>query len=225
MKNILFLLFLIGLVCQSIYSYPIQEGKASYYGKDFHGKRTASGEIFNMYTLTAAHKTLPLGTLVEVTNKNNKKKIVVKINDRGPFVKGRILDLSYLAAKKIDMIEKGTADVIIKPLSADWLMSNVSPVDSGTTLTDEGVIADTVLATVHTVQIGAFHNPSAAFEFFQSTQSLLKNVFINGPLGKEKLYKIQTGSFFTYEEAQSYLKIIHNFGYDGAFITPMTALN
>lgn len=76
-------------------------GIASYYAKKFHGRRTASGEIFDMYKLTAAHRTLPFGTRVLVTNLTNGKSVVVKINDRGPFIKGRIIDLSYEAARRI----------------------------------------------------------------------------------------------------------------------------
>ena len=91
-----------------------EEGMASWYGKKFHGKKTASGEKFNMHKLTAAHKKLPFGTVVEVTNLKNGKKVKVRINDRGPFVKGRIIDLSYAAAKKIGIIEAGVARVRIK---------------------------------------------------------------------------------------------------------------
>jgi len=83
-------------------------GIASYYGKKFHGRKTASGEIFDMYKLTAAHKTLPFGTRVLVTNIKNGRSVTVRINDRGPFMKGRIIDLSYEAARRIGItgIEK-----------------------------------------------------------------------------------------------------------------------
>jgi rare lipoprotein A (peptidoglycan hydrolase) len=95
------------------------KGIASWYGPGFHGQRTASGEIYNMYNYTAAHKTLPLGTYVRVINLENDKMVIVRINDRGPFKRGRIIDLSYAAAKKIDMIASGTArvklDIISKP--------------------------------------------------------------------------------------------------------------
>jgi rare lipoprotein A len=86
-------------------------GEASYYAREAHGKTTASGETFNMYALTAAHKTLPFGTRVRVTNLANKRSVVVRINDRGPFAAGRIIDLSYAAAKKIKMLDAGVADV------------------------------------------------------------------------------------------------------------------
>ena len=86
-------------------------GVASYYSSDFHGKKTANGERFDMYDLTAAHKTLPFNTKVKVINLKNNKSVVVRINDRGPFKKGRIIDLSLGAAKKIKLIETGTAEV------------------------------------------------------------------------------------------------------------------
>ena len=91
-----------------------QVGMASWYGKKFHGRPTSSGEIFDMYKLTAAHKELPLGTRVRVTNLKNRKSVIVKVNDRGPFVKGRIIDLSYGAAKKIGMVEDGVTRVRVE---------------------------------------------------------------------------------------------------------------
>ena len=89
----------------------VQVGYASWYGPRFHGRRTASGEIYDMNALTAAHKTLPFGTLVRVTNLQNGKSVVVRINDRGPYVKGRIIDLSAAAAKKIGLDKSGVAKV------------------------------------------------------------------------------------------------------------------
>jgi rare lipoprotein A len=94
-----------------------QEGIASWYGKDFHGKKTSSGDIYDMHKLTAAHKELPLGTRVRVTNLENRRQVDVLINDRGPFVRGRIIDLSYAAAKALDMVDQGTALVRITLLS------------------------------------------------------------------------------------------------------------
>lgn len=88
-----------------------REGTASYYGPKFHGRKTSSGEVFDMYALTAAHNTLPFGTLVEVTNLENDLSVVVRINDRGPFMKNRIIDLSYEAARRIGMVGPGTAKV------------------------------------------------------------------------------------------------------------------
>ncbi|MCQ0989369.1 septal ring lytic transglycosylase RlpA family protein [Jiella marina] len=88
-------------------------GNASYYGKRFHGRTTANGERFNMNAMTAAHKTLPFGTKVRVTNSRNGKSVVVRINDRGPYHGGRVIDLSRAAASRIGMIHSGTAPVKI----------------------------------------------------------------------------------------------------------------
>ena len=93
-----------------------QVGKGSWYGKKFHGRLTASGEKYNMYALTAAHKTLPFNTMVEVTNLHNNRKVIVRINDRGPYARGRIIDLSYLAAKKLGYINKGVAKLKVRVL-------------------------------------------------------------------------------------------------------------
>ena len=99
---------------ESIKNHPkTQIGIASYYGKKFHKKRTANGEIFNMYKVSAAHKSYPLGTKVRVTNLENGKSIKLVINDRGRFVKGRIIDLSYKAARKLDFVNQGTTKVRI----------------------------------------------------------------------------------------------------------------
>lgn len=91
-----------------------EKGVASWYGRKFNKKRTSSGERFNMYHMTAAHKTLPLSTYVQVTNLSNGKQVVVKVNDRGPFVSNRLIDLSYAAAKKLGMVGSGVAQVEIK---------------------------------------------------------------------------------------------------------------
>ncbi len=95
----------------------VEQGTASWYGKRFHRKRTSSGERYNMYKLTAAHKTLPLSTYVLVTNLKNGRQVVVKVNDRGPFISNRLIDLSYAAAKKLGMIGLGTAPVEVKAIS------------------------------------------------------------------------------------------------------------
>jgi len=90
---------------------PIERGYASWYGGKFHGRRTASGEVFDTHRLTAAHRTLPFGTLVEVRNLDNARTVRVRINDRGPFVRGRVIDLSHAAAREIGMVGPGTARV------------------------------------------------------------------------------------------------------------------
>jgi rare lipoprotein A len=102
---------------ESIKNHPrVQVGIASYYGSKFHKKRTANGEIFNMYKVSAAHKTLPLGTKVRVINLKNRRSLTMTINDRGPYVKGRIIDLSYKAAQKLGFVNQGTTKVRIEVL-------------------------------------------------------------------------------------------------------------
>lgn len=91
-----------------------QSGIASWYGRQFHGRRTASGETFNQNALTAAHRTLPLACTIRVTNQDNGKSVVVRVNDRGPFHSGRILDLSYAAAKQIGIVSSGQGNVTIE---------------------------------------------------------------------------------------------------------------
>ena len=94
-----------------------ERGTASWYGEKFHGRRTSSGETYNMYAMTAAHRTLPLPTYVRVTNLKNGRSVVVKINDRGPFHDNRLIDLSYVAAAKLDMLGKGTAPVEVRAIN------------------------------------------------------------------------------------------------------------
>ena len=99
-------------------SKTIFKGVSSYYGKDFHGKLTANGEVFDMYGITAAHKTMPLNTVVRVTNLDNGKSIILRINDRGPYIEGRMLDCSYGAAKKLGFLTAGMANVEMKVI--EW---------------------------------------------------------------------------------------------------------
>jgi len=94
----------------------IEEGEASYYAHKYHGRTTANGETYDENKMTAAHKTLPFGTTVRVTNLANGKKVVVRINDRGPFIKGRIIDLSYKAAGELDYISRGVVKVRVEVL-------------------------------------------------------------------------------------------------------------
>ena len=96
----------------------VEQGVASWYGPDFHGGRTATGETYDMNAMTGAHPTLPLPTWVRVTNLENGRSVVVRLNDRGPFAKDRIIDLSHAAAEQLDMIRKGTARVEVRSLAA-----------------------------------------------------------------------------------------------------------
>ncbi|MDR3705980.1 MAG: septal ring lytic transglycosylase RlpA family protein [Paludibacteraceae bacterium] len=107
--------YVLGVFAQKI-------GTASFYGKRLHGRHTNSGEKLDNSSFTAAHKTLPFGTLVRVTNLKNNKSVVVKINDRGRFKRGRVIDLTYAAAKEIDMLRDGIANVQLDVLPSDSIM-------------------------------------------------------------------------------------------------------
>jgi rare lipoprotein A len=109
---------------------PYQVGKASWYGGFFQGRETANGDKYNMYDLTAAHKELPLGTFVKVTNLKNLRSVIVRINDRGPVTPGRIIDLSYSAARSLDIAARGLQKVridIVDPQSAEMAMMAAQP--------------------------------------------------------------------------------------------------
>ena len=96
----------------------VYKGISSFYGPKFHGKLTANGEVYDMYGITAAHKEIPLNTVARVTNLDNGKSLILRINDRGPYIDGRILDCSYGAAKKLDFLTQGTANVKIEVI--EW---------------------------------------------------------------------------------------------------------
>lgn len=123
----------------------VERGTASWYGGKFHGRRTASGEIFDTHRLTAAHRTLPFGTLVEVKNLGNDKTVRVRINDRGPFVRGRVIDLSHAAARQIGLVGPGTAKVEVAIVADAARTAEVLRV-----------------RPFYTVQLGAFVEPDRA---------------------------------------------------------------
>ena len=116
-KTKLITLGILGLALIVLFIRPTSVGIASYYSNGLTGKKTASGERYDPNKLTAAHKTLPIGTIVKVTNLGNNKQVVVKINDRGPYVRGRIIDLSYSAARQLGMLKDGITKVKIEVVS------------------------------------------------------------------------------------------------------------
>lgn len=136
----------------------VQTGMASWYGPDFHGKATSSTEIYNMYDMTAAHRSLPFGTHVMVTNLNNGKSVKVKINDRGPFVKGRIIDLSYAAAQVLDAVGPGVIPVKLEILGQE------SPPLSGQRFA---------------VQVGSFVNKENAISLRKELKNRFRDVYVS----------------------------------------------
>ncbi|MDH5394112.1 MAG: septal ring lytic transglycosylase RlpA family protein [Gammaproteobacteria bacterium] len=139
-----------------------QRGIASWYGTKFHGRRTSSGETYDMYKMTAAHKTLPIPCYVEVTNIDNNKKIIVKVNDRGPFHEGRIIDLSYAAAKKLGISATGTGNVEIKTVNTGHMALNTGRAILPETTGGDGRIY---------VQLGAF----GAYDNAENLANRLRN--------------------------------------------------
>jgi rare lipoprotein A len=103
----------------------LKQGIASWYGSDFHGKKTASGEIYDMYAMTAAHKTLPISSYARVTNLENQRSVIVRINDRGPYHGNRVMDLSYAAAQKLDLEQAGTGAVEIKAIAPEQALAQL----------------------------------------------------------------------------------------------------
>ena len=127
-------------------------GIASWYGRDFHGKKTSNGEYYNMYDMTASHKTLPMNTILKVTNLNNGKSEIVRINDRGPFVKGRIIDCSYAAGKDLGLDKTGLAHVKLKVLAL------AGAADSKKTTTTKSKPKNNIRFNNFGIPIGIFSN-------------------------------------------------------------------
>lgn len=158
-------------------------GIASWYGPNFHGKKTSNGEIYNMHNMTAAHKTLPMNTIVRVTNLKNNRSAVVRINDRGPFVANRVIDLSKSAASQLDIIASGTAPVSMEVVgfaaSQTKVASNNFNSKAQNTASKEPVynsetkINDTFVGGKFMVQIGAFKNQSGANRYKSEHENIM----------------------------------------------------
>lgn len=176
-----------------------QKGRASYYSIPFHGRKTANGEIFNMKALTAAHQTLPFNSLVKVTNIKTKKSIVVRINDRGPFYKNRIIDLSHSAAKALNFLHQGTILVKLEVISSqnkskpkklefESFTTGKFYLSKGKELTPNGF----------GVQIASFSDKNNALKACKQLEtkgykSLIKVIEIN----KTRMYRIFAGTYPT----------------------------
>jgi rare lipoprotein A len=187
-----------------------QRGLASWYGKDFHGKKTSNGEIYNMYAMTAAHKTLPLGTHVRVHNLENGKKVDVRINDRGPFVRGRIIDLSYTAANKIGVVGPGTAKVEI------FARGTPSTTDGGTGRTKVQIDFN---SGNFTFQVGAFLSRENAERLKGELAKSYKNAHVTVyDRGDKIFYRVRVGRFTTLDQAARQEDILIQDGFPDAFV-------
>jgi rare lipoprotein A len=181
-----------------------ERGIASWYGRDFHGKQTSGGERYDMHDMTAAHKTLPIPTWVEVTNLDNGMSVVVKVNDRGPFVDGRIIDLSYRAAQDLDMIRNGTARVQVRAVAGPSAapstttaaaargqsgFSIISAAEAGT-LDDADIEREQLF-----IQVGAFGDSDNAVSLVaRLRKSGIANSFIvSSPEARGQLHRVRVG--------------------------------
>jgi rare lipoprotein A len=157
----------------------VQYGVASWYGAEFHGRPTSSGEVYDMYQLTCAHNTLPLGTTVMVTNLENGRSLELKVNDRGPFVKERIIDVSYAAAQMLGMWGKGTAPVKVEVLSL-----GIEPVQR------------------FTLQVGSFTDETNAQRLAKQLRKSFENVYVaTMETPTQKYHRVRVGQFETREAA------------------------
>ena len=191
-----------------------EQGRASWYGNKFHGQRTANGELYDMYGMTAAHKTLPIPSYVRVTNLDNNRSVIVRVNDRGPFHDGRIIDLSYTAARKLGMAELGTA-----PVRVDYIhVERNGKVQEGERRGESGVLAehdDNDLAPAPApddvagyrlpdntfLQVGAFSNEQAATALQRKVASMTTHpVKVRHSRSANRgamLYRVQVGPFIS----------------------------
>lgn len=177
-----------------------QKGKASWYGKKFHGHKTSNGEVYDMYSMTAAHKTLPIPSYVKVTNLDNHKTTIVRINDRGPFHSGRIIDLSYAAAYKLGVIQTGTANVEIEAI----------PTSKKNVTTDNDTVAGYVIQVFSSKYMDSSRTLS-----LNLSQKLSVTSFVDK---KEGYHRVFLGPFQDYIQTEKTLEQVKLLGYQTAFI-------
>jgi rare lipoprotein A len=199
-----------------------QKGIASWYGSKFHGQRTSDGEVYDMHKMTAAHKTLPLPSYVEVTNHNNGRKIVVRVNDRGPFHKGRIIDLSYAAAAKLGVTATGTAPVTIRVVTPDTVNDGAASQASAAVKPheiprDAGLINDDGKLFV---QVVAFSSEDSALKMLKE----LRDQNFSGArihvekIGNKLIYRVRIGPVPTRDVAEKLLVELKEIKYKNAKI-------
>ena len=204
----------------------VQRGIASWYGKPFHGRRTASGERYNMYHITAAHRTMPLGTYARVTNLSNGKAVQVRINDRGPYAHRRILDLSYSAARQLDMVQRGSGRVQVEFFAKNLPAAPVSapsvPAPSVAMLEDRPhTIPILPVASVQpfTVQAGAYHTPANAVRAQQTLMDVYPQVSVSlAPEAAQALHRVRLGPFDNRAEAERIVQAVRARGYDAMVV-------
>jgi rare lipoprotein A len=182
-----------------------QRGIASWYGKKFHGQRTSSGEAYDMYAMTAAHPTLPIPSYARVTNLANTKSVIVRINDRGPFLHDRVIDLSYVAAHKLGIINNGSAEVEVQSLAPDAVILPVAA-SAPPAVASAPVTASSVASSDSKIylQLGAFKTSEAATAYLEKMRNDLSDTDKQFRLSsKDEYTRVQMGPYETLEEARS----------------------
>jgi len=170
-----------------------ETGLASWYGVPYHGRRTSSGEVYDMYQVSAAHREIPLGSWVEVTNLTNGRSLTVRINDRGPFVEGRIIDLSYAAASLLGVTGPGVVPVKVR-------LSQPPPGDSG--------------PSRYSVQVASFIAESSAQALKAELEPKVSGVrIVKAVVGRELYYRVRVGNFPSRAEAQGTAERLAGMGY------------
>jgi rare lipoprotein A len=187
-----------------------ERGMASWYGRDFHGKKTSNGEIYDMHAMTAAHKTLPMGTRVRVVNESNGREAVVRINDRGPFVRGRIIDLSYAAARTLGVVGPGTASVRIEALCFG------EKAESGP-LTYKA--ADSIAAGSFAVQIASFSVRDNALRVMEKLGGAA--TVHQERVGATPFYRVRAGRYSSLQAAEEALGRFERQGYPDCFVVAL----
>jgi rare lipoprotein A len=191
----------------------VQGGTASWYGSDFHGKETSSGESYNMHAMTAAHKTLPLGVYVKVQNRNNGRSIVVRVNDRGPFVDGRIIDLSYSAARNLGVVKSGTAPVQIEALGYLGRSSK------GKTAYRAPLSYDTGSFVIQVGSCSSLENAQSMADEMRSQYvfTTIREAVVRG----ERYYRVFSGNYVSLKEAERVRKYSVNKYLNSGFIVAL----
>ncbi len=197
-----------------------ETGVASWYGSKFHGKKTANGERYDMYAMSAAHKTLPLPTMVRVTNLNNGRSVVVRVNDRGPFVKNRLIDLSYAAAKALGYDAAGTAPVRVEVLDAATA-SGASRNNPRPTVRRWSAqpAASTARSGSMYIQLGAFSSHDNAKRLKEALEDAYPSVRIyarNG--GYAEIYRVRIGPFDNEKNIEKSVLTLQKQGHDNAIV-------
>ncbi|HEX4869426.1 MAG TPA: septal ring lytic transglycosylase RlpA family protein [Moraxellaceae bacterium] len=187
-----------------------QTGKASWYGKKFHGLRTSSGERYDMYKMSAAHRTLPLPSYVRVTNLANNRSVIVKVNDRGPFHSERIMDLSYAAAARLDMLKAGTAHVRLEAIDPDEYRAAGGGRAKAAAAAPAPADEPPAGPARFYVQVGAFRESANAAVLQNRLMDLVYAPVGIANSGSPAVNRVQVGPFFTREDAEKVSQIIRD---------------